>query len=47
MKNCEKEMVRNVEVVVFIKELCQHASDEIERTHRIFAADSTEDYKHV
>jgi hypothetical protein len=40
-------MVRKVAVVVFIKVLCQHASDGIEKTHRIFAADSTEDSKYV
>jgi hypothetical protein len=40
-------MFRKVAVVVFIKDLCQHASEETEKTHRLFAADSTEDFEHV
>jgi hypothetical protein len=41
-------MVRQVvAVVVFIKDLCQHASDEIEKPHTLFAADSTEDSEYV
>jgi hypothetical protein len=34
-------MVRKIAVVVFIKVICQYMSDEIEKIHRIFAADST------
>jgi len=33
-------MARKVTIVVFFKVLCQHVSDEIEKTHRLFAAGS-------
>jgi len=33
-------MVRKVTAVIFFKVLCHHASQEIEKTHRLFAAHS-------